>query len=116
MFSFFHKRIHESVALAALLSASLTLQTAWIANLLVHRVEWVRDKFTLVESLGPISGMYLRSVVAYLLLFGIFILIFRGKDCAHWRERAFWFFLISILMFLILTLPVVYQFAITVES
>ena len=109
------KRIHESIALSALLSGAFTLQTAWIANLLVYRNEWVRDWFTLSEKIGPISGMYLRSFIAYAVLFGVFMILWRGKDCSHWRQRVFWFFLISVVMFLIMTLPIVYQFSVTVE-
>jgi hypothetical protein len=93
----------------------VTLQAAWIANLLVHRSEWVREQATLVASVGPVSGLYFKSAVGYILLFGIFVLIFRGRDCSHWRDRAFWFFLVSIATFLVLTLPVVYEFSITVE-
>ncbi len=115
LWNFFHKRIHESLALAAFLSAAVTLQVAWMANLLAHRSEWVREQYTLVASVGPISGLYLKSAICYILLFGIFVLIFRGKDCSHWRDRVFWFFLISIAMFLVLTLPIVYQFSITVN-
>jgi len=111
---FFH-RIHESLALSALLGGSFTLQSAWIANLLVHRSAWVRDVFTLSNEVGPISGMYLRSLVAYCLFVVLFSLLWRGKDCAHWRERVFWFFVISVVMFCVMTLPVVYQFSVSVE-
>lgn len=111
----FHKRVHESLAIAALLAAAVTLQCAWIANLLVHRSEWVREQYTLIASVGPLSGLYLDTIIGYVFLFGIFVLIFRGKDCSYWRERVFWFFLVSIVMFLVLTLPIVYEFSITVE-
>lgn len=111
---FFHKRVHESLALSAYLSAAVTLQIAWIANLLVHRVPIVREQFNLIPSIGPVSGLYLKTIVSYFLLFGIFVLLFRGKDCSRWRERVFWFFLVSIVMFLVLTLPIVYEFSITV--
>ncbi len=115
LWNLFHKRIHESLAISAFLSAALTLQGAWMANLLVNRSEWFREQFTLIASVGPIFGLYLKSVVGYLLLFGIFVLIFRARDCSHWRDRVFWFFLISIAMFLVLTLPIVYEFSISVE-
>jgi hypothetical protein len=116
IWNLFHKRIHESLALAAQFSVAVTLQIAWISNLLVHRSEWAREQATLIASIGPISGLYLESAVLYVLLFGIFVLSFRGRDCSHWRDRAFWFFLISIAMFLVLTLPIVYEFSITVRD
>lgn len=116
MFHLFHKRIHESVALSAYLSAALTLHVAWIANWLVHRSAWVRAQFTLSESLGPVSGLYLKTVVAYILLFGICVLVFRGKDVSHWRDRVFWFFLFSIIMFLVFTIPFIFEFSIFVGS
>ncbi|MBM5789955.1 hypothetical protein FJZ23_02620 [Candidatus Parcubacteria bacterium] len=109
MFPFFHKRIHESVALSAMLAAALTLQIAWVSNWLVHRSELIRQRFTLDEALGPLSGLYLKTVVAYVLLFGIGVLVFRGRDVSHWRERAYGFFLFSVLMFVLLTLPIVYE-------
>lgn len=115
MFRLFHQRIHESLALSAMLSAAVTLQVAWIANLLVHRSEWMREQFTLIASIGPLSGLYLKTAIGYIFLFGIFVLIFRGRDCSHWRDRAFWFFLISVAMFLVLTLPIVYEFSISVQ-
>lgn len=115
MFHLFHKRIHESVALSAYLSAALTLHVAWIANWLVHRSVWVRAQFTLSETLGPVSGLYLKTAVAYILLFGICVLAFRGKDVSHWRDRVFWFFLLSIVVFILFTLPVVYEFELTVR-
>ena len=116
MFHLFKKRVHESVALSAFLSAALALHVAWITNWLVHRSEYVRDQFTLSESIGPLSGLYLKTAIVFILLFGVCALFFRGKDVSHWRSRVFWFFLISILMFVILTLPVVYEFQVTATA
>ena len=113
--SLFKKRIHESVALAAYLSAAIVFQIAWMANWLVHRSDWIQSQFNLVESVGPISGLYLKTAVGYFLLFGIFVVVFRGKDVSHWRDRVFWFFLFSLVMFFVLTLPIVYEFVVTVE-
>ncbi len=116
MFNLFKKRIHESVALSAYLSAALTLQIAWIANWMVHRSQWVRTQFTVSESIGPVSGLYAKSVIVYVLIFGLCVLLFRGRDVSHWRDRVFWFFLFSILMFGVLTLPIVFEFVITPVS
>lgn len=110
MFHLFHKRIHESIALSAQLAAALAMQMSWMTSWLAYRSEYIRQQFTLLETLGPISGIYLTTVLTYFVLFGICIFAFRGKDLTHWRERVFWFFLLSILMFILFTLPVVYEF------
>lgn len=114
MFHLFRHRIHESIALSAFLAVSFTLQIGWIANWLVHRSPWVAEQFTLSDQLGPVSGLYLKSFVSFILLFGVCVLAFRGRDIAHWRDRVFWFFIASVLMFLVLTLPFVYEFQVTV--
>lgn len=115
IFHLFHKRVHESLATAAFLSVAVTLQIAWMANFLVHRIPSIREQFNIIPSVGPVSGLYLKTFISSFLLFGIFVLLFRGKDCSHWRDRVFWFFLVSIVMFLVLTLPIVYEFTVTVE-
>lgn len=111
---FFH-RIHESIALSAFLSASFTLHLAWIRNLLVHKISFFRDLLNIVPSVGPVSGLYLTTVISFLLLFGIFVLFFKGRDCSVWRGRVFGFFYISVVMFLVFTLPAVYEFSVSVE-
>ncbi len=115
MFKFFRSRVHESIALSASLAAALTLQLGWICNLLVERSHWVAEWFTLSSKIGPVSGLYLKMVIAYFLIFALSVLSFRGKDCSHWQQQVFWFLLISIGMYFILTLPAVYQFSIVVE-
>ncbi len=112
----FYHRIHESVALGAFFSAGLTLQVAWIANLLVHRSETIRDLFNIIPVVGPISGLYFKTFITYILLFGLSVLFFKGRDCSVWRGRVFGFFYISIVMFFVLTMPVVYEFSINVNA
>lgn len=113
MFHFFKKRIHESVALSVYLASALTLQVAWIANWLVYRSEWVRNLMSINASIGPISGLYLKTFCVFVLVFGLSVLFFRGKDVSHWRERVVWLFFVSVVMFLVLTYPSVYEFVIT---
>ncbi|MBI4714176.1 hypothetical protein HY771_03265, partial [Candidatus Uhrbacteria bacterium] len=84
--------------------------------LLVHRSAFIRELHTLAPSIGPVSGLYLKTVVAYLFLFGLSVLFFKGRDCTSWRGRVFGFFYISVVMFFILTLPVVYEFSVSVSE
>jgi hypothetical protein len=111
---FFH-RIHEPIAIGAFFSAALTLQLAWINNLLVHRSELIRELFNVVPSIGPVSGLYLKTIITYLFLFGLSVIFFKGRDCTIWRGRVFGFFYISIVMFFVLTLPAVYEFSVSVN-
>ncbi|MBI5370188.1 hypothetical protein HZA85_03310 [Candidatus Uhrbacteria bacterium] len=115
LFDRFHKRVHESLAISALLAAAVTMHIGWMSNLLIHRSTWAREQFTIIKSIGPISGLYLKSVISFILLFGIFVMIFRARDCSHWRDRALWFFIVSAVLFLVLTLPIVYSFSIQVR-
>lgn len=114
MWRMFQKRIHESVALSAYLSAALTLQLAWVMNLLVHREPVIRELMT-ISSMGPISGLYLSTFFIYIFLFGSLVLFLRGRDCAYWQTRMFWFLVISIVIFLVMTFPAVYEFSVSVE-
>lgn len=116
MFHFFKPRVHESVALSIFLASAVTLQIAWMANWLVYRSVWMRQIMTLNSSMGPISGLYLKSLIAFVLLLGLFTLYFRGKDVSAWRERIVWFFCISVLMFVVLTLPPVFEFSVSAVS
>ncbi len=116
MFGFlFKKRIHESIALAALFSAGLTLHIAWITNLLLHRDLVLREAFTLLSEVGPLSGLYLLSLIVYLVIFSLSVYFWRGKDVTHWRSRVFWFFVISVVLFFALTMPILYQFGIVIQ-
>ncbi len=108
-------RFHESIALAALFAASVTLHIAWISNLLVARVPFFRIWFSVVPSIGPVSGLYLKSLLVFLVLFVGGSFYWRGKDCSHLRKHIFHFFLFSIVAFFIMTLPFVYQFSVIVE-
>ena len=113
MFHFFHNRIHEPLALAALFAGSVALHVAWIDNLLLTRSVLIRDWMTLNPDIGPISGLYLDTLGAFLTTFLIACAIWRGRDVAHWRERVFWFFAGSVIVFMFMTLPFVYGFVIS---
>ncbi|MBT5808288.1 hypothetical protein HOI18_03370 [Candidatus Uhrbacteria bacterium] len=110
----FKPRVHESVAIAALFSASITLNVAWIINLLVHRSDRVWAWFEMSERIGPISGMYTKTLLSFFCVMFVTWMFCRGKDCSHQREGVFWFFVASIVLFLVMTLPFVYEFQIGV--
>ncbi len=112
---FFQKRIHESVAFSALFATGLTLNIAWISNFLVYRIDLIRELFTLKESVGPISGLYLKTLVSFFIIFGISLLFLKGKDVSHNRDGILWFLMISVVLFLIMTMPIVYEFFVLVE-
>jgi uncharacterized membrane protein len=112
MFHFFRNRIHESLALAAMFAGAVALNVAWIDNLLITRSPVIRDWMTLNTDIGSISGLYLDTLGAFFTTFLIVAVIWRGRDITHWRERVFWFFVASIIIFLLMTLPFVYGFVI----
>lgn len=112
---FFKKRIHESVGFAAMFAVGLTLNVAWILNFLVYRIDAIKEMFILQESVGLISGLYLSTLVSFFVLFGISLLYFKGKDVSHHRDGILWFFIVSVLIFFIMTIPAVYEFSVIVE-
>jgi len=116
MFSFFSKhRFHESLACATLISGSITLHVMWISHLLVVRSVFFRNLFSVVPAIGPISGLYLKAVGIFFVVFLLSVLYWKGKDCSHQRKHLLTFFLFSTLIFFVMTLPFVYSFSITVE-
>ena len=112
MLRLFHDRIHESFALSAILAASVALHVAWIDNLLISRSAAVADMVTLNPDIGPISGLYVDVIGAYFTSLLIAAALWRGRDVSHWRDRVFWFFVVSLIVFLLMTLPFVYGFAV----
>ncbi len=111
----FRQRIHESLALSAVFALSVTLHVAWLTNLLVHKIPAIQEWFTVSHTIGPVSGMYLFTLISFVLVFGVGVLVWRGRDCSHWRDRILWFFVVSLLVFFIMTLPIVYDFGVAVE-
>ncbi len=102
MLSWFKSRIHESLAVAALFAAGVSLQAAWIANLV-----WFR--MARVDSLMP---LYVFVDTVFVIIFVLTVAWCRGRDCSDFRDRAYHFFLVSILIFSVMTLPIVYGFTI----
>lgn len=116
LFGLLQKRVHEPIALGALLGASISLHAAWILNLLFTRLPTLENYLTLSERIGPVTGMYAVTGVTFLVAFGLATIWFRGKDCAHFRSRAFWFFIASVAAFAVLTHPLVYEFELSVPT
>ncbi|MFA4845359.1 MAG: hypothetical protein WC654_02265 [Patescibacteria group bacterium] len=113
MFNLFRHRIHESLALAALFAGAIALHVAWIDNLLITRSPIFREFITLNPDIGPISGLYVDTLGAFFVAFLLAAFVWHGKDVSHWRDRVFWFFVTSIVIFLLMTLPFVYGFAVS---
>jgi hypothetical protein len=112
----FRPRIHESVALAGLTAVSAALHMGWLIHFILFRSSAVLGWFLLDESVGPISGIYLMTLLMFVLVFVLSVLWFRGRDCTDFRDRVFWFFIVSLILFAILTFPPVYGFEIIAEA
>ena len=110
---FTKKHIPESLALAATFAAAITLNAAWILNLLVTRSEAVYQWFVFSESFGAVSGLYVTATVIYLVSLLVIMLWYRNKDCSEQQEHVLWFFIASIVIFFIMTLPGVFAFEIS---
>jgi hypothetical protein len=114
-FLFSRARFRESIACAALFAGSVTLHIMWISHLLIVRVPRMQEFFTLSEKIGPVSGLYAKSLSSFVILFFLSVWFWRGKDCAHHRKPLVHFFLVSTFSFFLMTLPFIYGFVITSE-
>jgi hypothetical protein len=109
----FFGRIHESFALAAIFAGSIALHVAWIDHLFISRSESFAQWVTLNPSVGPISGLYIDVIASFFVALLLAAGVWRGRDVSAWRERIFLFFIVSIVVFMVMTLPFVYGFAVT---
>lgn len=109
-----HKRIHESVAVSAMVALAASLNVAWIANLALTRSAAAVEALTVSQLLGPVSGLYLLFALSYVMIFWAALAWLHGRDCSHYRQGAFWLVIASLVAFFLLTLPVLYESQIVV--
>ena len=100
MLHWFKKRIHEPVAVAAIIGAAASLHAAWIVNLLFFRQA---RTYTL-------SILYLFAACVYVILFVLALAWCRGRDCTDLRSRALHALFVAVLVFLAMSFPLVYVF------
>ena len=109
----FRKHLPESLALASIVAAALALQVSWVVNLLISRSLVIREWLTFIPSFGALSGVVIVTAVVYLASLLVVLLWYRQRDCSHQREHILWVFLVSLLIFFIMTLPGIYSLSIT---
>ncbi|HBR81106.1 MAG: hypothetical protein UX09_C0060G0009 [Candidatus Uhrbacteria bacterium GW2011_GWE2_45_35] len=109
MWFFTRRRIHESLSLAAVLSAAISLHALWIVNLLIGRYPDLTVYFDLASGLGIICGLYLFGLVVFFFSLGTIAVFYKDKDCSHHRLNVFLFLLVSLIIYVIMTVPVVYE-------
>ncbi len=118
MFFHFFRRTHESLAVAAILAVSVSLHALWIIHLLFLRgVTAASTVVDVVVARGWVQdrliAIYTILGLVYLISFGVTVFFFRGRDCAHVRDRIFWFFAISLIIYLLMTIPQIAGFELT---
>jgi hypothetical protein len=107
------RRVPESVALSIVGAASLALHAGWISYVLAVRSDVVRSFFEMRAPFGLAGGLHLFTASVFLVFVGLGVALFKGKDCSEYRDHVFWFFLASIVMYLLMTVPGIAQFSLT---
>jgi len=110
------RRVPESVALSIVGAASLALHAGWISYVLVVRSSTVRNFFEMQAPFGLAGGLHLFTASVFLVLAGLGIILFKGKDCSNYRDHIFWLFLASIVVYLLMTVPGVAQFSMSLNA
>lgn len=87
----------------------------WIVNFLSYRIDAVNQLLTADDQSGTIFGLLLVVIFTYILSFSLILLFFRGRDCSDHRKSAFHFFVFSVITYLILTFPPVYEIGIFIS-
>jgi hypothetical protein len=105
---FLKPRIHESVALAAIIAAAAALHSLWIANMLLTRCPMVKGFFSGSSEKGAVASLCLFGLLLFSAVWCVLSLAFKGRDCSPHRESAFWFLVVSVLIFFVMTLPPVF--------
>lgn len=102
MFHFFRRHANESVAVSALMAGAASLHAAWIANL-----GWFR-----FYASGSSMPLYVFVAATYAVSFALAYAYARGRDASALRDQAFHSFVVAIVIFVAMTLPIVYRFAV----
>jgi len=102
MFHWFKSRIHEPIAIASIAGAAASLHAAWIVNLLFFRQ----------ARTDTLVSLYLFVACVYAIIFAFTFVWCRGRDCSDLRGRVLHAFYVAALIFLAMTFPLVYGFAI----
>ena len=88
---------------SVLWSAAVSLTFFWKLNILKESFKGVKDFLNFFPSVGPLLGLFVFSVVVFLLAFGVFSLI-KPKS----QKLAFWVYLLSVVVFVFMVFPPVF--------
>ena len=113
MFRFFgRKRIHEPIAIGAVIAGAVSLHALWIVNFLSFRFPVVEELLTLIDGVGTGTGLFFVGLIVYVIAWAAVAVILRGRDCSEYRDRSFWLLMVSVVLFLVFTFPPIFTFAI----
>ncbi len=113
MFRLFgRKRIHEPIAIGAVIACAVSLNAIWILNFLSYRFPAMEELLTLIDGVGTGTGLFLVGLIVYLTTWAAVAVLLRGRDCSEYRDRGFWLFMTSVVLFLVFTFPPFFTFAI----
>ena len=95
-----------SVAAAntTLVSLALSLHVFWILNLFKEASPSVKEWLTFYNPVGPLSGLFIVSLVAFVLLL-LVLSPLRIKN----QQFALWFFIVSTVLFALMVFPPVFK-------
>ena len=100
------------MALSSIFAGGVALHVAWIDHLLITRSDVIADWITVNPEIGPISGLYVDVLGAFFVALLLALFFWKGKDVRHLQDRIFWFFVAAVVIFLVMTMPFVYGFAV----
>ena len=105
------KRLHEPFVFAACLSTALSLHLVLITNLFESRSDVLRLVFSL-SHIGSITGLFFACFLFWLSCFSLCLVFFRGRDLSSFRLDICRFFMVSVIIYLVMTFPPLFLFGI----
>ncbi|OGH18334.1 MAG: hypothetical protein A3F31_02985 [Candidatus Levybacteria bacterium RIFCSPHIGHO2_12_FULL_38_12] len=93
-----------STANNVLVSGGLTLTVFWILNILKTAFPMVKSFLTFHKPVGPLSGLYIISILFFALLMFLFT-SFKIRS----QTKACWIYAVSIILFVIMVFPPVFE-------